>query len=67
LTMGASDSKEMQGLPMGAFVEGETAPVLDEKCFQSIHAFLFLFLYFFFFQESNQGTLPWCGDQWWQC
>jgi hypothetical protein len=37
------------------------------KCFQAHSFLLYLFLYCFFFQEANQGTLPWHGDQWWQC
>jgi hypothetical protein len=45
---GCRDSREMQGLPVGAFVEGELAPVLDANVSKPIHAFysysLLLFL-----------------------
>jgi hypothetical protein len=58
-----SDSREMQGLPVGAFVEGELhLPWINVS--KPIHAFYSLLL---FLQEANQGTLPWCGGQWWQC
>jgi hypothetical protein len=63
---GCSDSREMQSLPVDAFVR-RVAPVLDANVSKPIHAFYSLFLYCFFFQEANQGTLSWRGDQWWQC
>jgi hypothetical protein len=33
------------------------------KYFQA-HSCLLIFI---FFQDANQRTLPWLGDQWWQC
>jgi hypothetical protein len=52
-------------LPVGAFV-----PAMDVFFFKPILAFiLFIFYCFFSFfcSRANQGTLPWRGDQWWQC
>jgi hypothetical protein len=54
---GCSDGREMQGLPVGAFVEGELH-LSWIKMFPSPFIPLFLFLYCFFFQEATQGTLP---------
>jgi hypothetical protein len=66
LDKGCSDGREIQGLPVGAFVEGGLH-LSWRQTFPSPFMSLFLFLYFFFFQEATQGTLPWRGDQWWQC
>jgi hypothetical protein len=63
---GCSDSREMHGLPVGAFVEGELHLSWMQMFPSPFMPFIFI-LYCFFFQEANQGTLPWRGDQWWQC
>jgi hypothetical protein len=57
----------MQGLPVGAFVEGELH-LSWMQMFPSpfMPFYSYFFIAFFFFQEANQGTLPWRGDQWWQ-
>jgi hypothetical protein len=57
----------MQGLPMGAFVEGELHLSWMQMFPSPFMPFYSLFFYCFFLQEANQGTLPWCGGQWWQC
>jgi hypothetical protein len=64
--MGAVEAGECKVLPVGAFVEGELHLSWMQFFPSPIHAFYSLFL-FFFLQEANQGTLPWRGDQWWQC
>jgi hypothetical protein len=56
-----SDSRD--GLPVGAFVEGELH-LSWTQCFQAHSCLLSSF---FFFQDASQRTLPWLGDQWWQC
>jgi hypothetical protein len=61
-------------LPMGAFVRRRVVPVLD-AFFPSpfllfiiiLFIFYLLLLFPFFCSKANQGTLPWHGDQWWQC
>jgi hypothetical protein len=63
---GCSESREIQGLPMGAFVEGELHMswmlIFPSPFMPFIFYSLFLSL-----QEASQGTLPWRGDLWWQC
>jgi hypothetical protein len=58
----------VQALPVGAFVEGELhlswmqffpIPFMPFILYSSFFYSLLLFL-----QEANQGTLPWCADQW---
>jgi hypothetical protein len=51
---------------VGAFVEGELHLSWMQFFSKPIHAFILSSLFIFFFQEANQGTLPWRGDQWWQ-
>jgi hypothetical protein len=63
---GCSESREMQGLPVGAFVEGELH-LSWMQMFPSPFMPFILYSLLFFLQEANQGTLPWRGDQWWQC
>jgi hypothetical protein len=63
---GCSESREMQGLPVGAFVEGELH-LSWMQMFPSPFMPFILHSLLFFLQEANQGTLPWHGDQWWQC
>jgi hypothetical protein len=63
---GCSESREMQGLPVGAFVEGKLH-LSWMQMFPSPFMHFVLYSLFLFLQEANQGTLPWHGDQWWQC
>ena len=63
---GCSDSREMQGLPVGAFVEGELH-LSWMQMFPSPFMPFILYSLLFFLQEANQGTLPGHGNQWWQC
>jgi hypothetical protein len=63
---GYSDSREMQGLHVGAFVEGELH-LSWMQMFPSPFMPFILCSLLLFLQEVNQGTLPWHGDQWWQC
>jgi hypothetical protein len=56
----------MHGLPVGASVEGELHLSWMQIFSSSFMPFIFI-LFSFFFQEASQGTLPWRGDQWWQC
>jgi hypothetical protein len=61
---GCSDRREMQGLPVGAFVEGELH-VSYMKMFPSpFMPFILISLLLFL---SRHGTLPWRGDQLWKC
>jgi hypothetical protein len=53
---------------MGAFVKGELHlswmqifPSPFMPFILILYSFIFILL---FFQEANQGTLPWRGDQW---
>jgi hypothetical protein len=64
---GCSESREMQGLPVGAFVEGELHLSWMQMFPSPFMPFYSYFFIAFFFQEANQGTLPWRGNQWWQC
>jgi hypothetical protein len=63
---GCSESKGVQGFPVGAFVEGELHLSWMQFFPSPFMSFILLFL-LLFLQEANQGTLPWRGDQWWQC
>jgi hypothetical protein len=54
---GCSESREIQGLPVGAFVEGE----LHLSWMQMFPIPFMLFIIYsllLFLQEANQGTLP---------
>jgi hypothetical protein len=61
---------------VGAFVEGElhlSCPFFPaHRCILSKLILAFILFYSFiaflfsFCSRANQGTLPWCGDQWWQ-
>jgi hypothetical protein len=53
----------MQGLPVGAFVEGELH-LSWMQMFPSPFMPFILYSLLFFLQEANQGTPPWRGDQW---
>jgi hypothetical protein len=55
-----SDSKD--GLPVGASVEGEL-----HLSWMQIFPSPFMPFNLHFFQDANQRTLTWLGDQWWQC
>jgi hypothetical protein len=57
----------MQGLPVGSFVEGELHLFWMQMFPSPFMPFILISLFAFFFQDANQGTLPWRGDQWWQC
>jgi hypothetical protein len=63
---GCSESREMQSLLAGAFVEGELHPSWMQVFSKPILAF-YSYFSLLFLQEAKQGTLPWRGDQWWQC
>jgi hypothetical protein len=54
-------------LTCGCVCRRQAEPVLDASVSKPNSCLLFLFLYCFFSQEAYQGTLPWRGDQWWQC
>jgi hypothetical protein len=62
-----SDSREIHGLPVGASVEGELHLSWMQMFPSPFMPFVFFSFIVFLFQEANQGTLPWRGDQWWQC
>jgi hypothetical protein len=64
---GCSESREMQGLPVGAFVEGELHLSWMQMFPSPFMPFILISLLLFSFKRANQGTLPWHGDQWWQC
>ena len=49
---GCSESKEMQGLPVGSFVEGELHLSWMQMFPNPFMPFIFI-LYCFFFQEAN--------------
>jgi hypothetical protein len=51
--------------PVGAFVEGELylSWMYFSKPILAFYSFIF---YCFSCSRANQGTLPWCGDQWWK-
>jgi hypothetical protein len=68
--VGAVRAKDAQVSPVGAFVEGEL--YLSWMHFFQAHSCLYSFLalffylfffFFFFYSRTNQGTLPWHGDQ----
>ena len=63
---GYSDRREMHGLPVGVFVEGELH-LSWMQMFPSPFMPFILYSLLLFLQEANQGTLPSCGGQWWQC
>jgi hypothetical protein len=54
---GCSECREMQGLPVGAFVEGELH-LSGMKIFPSPFMPFILYSLLLFLQETNQGTLP---------
>jgi hypothetical protein len=60
---GCSKGQGCNVLPVGAFVEGELS--LSWMHFFQAHSCLYSFYSFicFFCSKSNQGTLPWHGDQ----
>jgi len=69
--VGAMRAKDAKMLPMGAFVEGELY-LSWMHFFPSPFLPLFFFLFysficfsssFSFHSRTNQGTLPWHGDQ----
>jgi hypothetical protein len=64
---GCNEGRGCKALPVGAFVEGKLhlswMQIFPIPCLYSFLLF-FYFLYCFFLQETNQGTLPWRGDQW---
>ena len=49
---GCSDNREMYGLHVGAFEEGELHLVMDANVSKPIHAF-YLYSYCLFFQEAS--------------
>jgi hypothetical protein len=55
----------MYGSPVGTSVEGEVHLSWMQMFPSPLMAFVFILL--LFLQEASQGTLPWRGDQWWQC
>jgi hypothetical protein len=63
---GCSDRREMKGLPVAAFVEGELH-LSWMQLFPSPFMHFILYPLLHFIPEVNQGTLPSRGDQWWQC
>jgi hypothetical protein len=58
LDKGCSDSREMQGLLVGAFVEGDLHLSWMQMFPSPFMPFVLYSLLIFFFQEANQGTLP---------
>jgi hypothetical protein len=66
LTMGVVRARECKVLPVGAFVECELY-LSWMQFFPSPFMPFILLILLLFLQEANQGTLPWRGDQWWQC
>jgi hypothetical protein len=54
---GCSESREMQGLPMGAYVEGELH-LSWMQMFPSPFMPLLFILYFFFFKKLIRGHCP---------
>jgi hypothetical protein len=66
LTMGAVRARGCKALPVGAFVEGELH-MSWIQFFPSPFMPFILYSLLLFLQEAIQGTLPWRGDQWWQC
>jgi hypothetical protein len=54
--------QKVDGLPMGASVGGEL-----HLSWMKIFPSPFMPFNIYFFQDANQRTLPWLGDQWWQC
>jgi hypothetical protein len=63
---GCSNSREMQSLPVGAFVEGELHLSWMQMFPSPFMPFILISL-LFFLQEATRGTLPWHGDEWWKC
>jgi hypothetical protein len=57
----------MHGLPVGASVEGELHLSWMQMFPSPFMPFILILIAFFFFQEASQGTLPYRGNQWWQC
>jgi hypothetical protein len=66
---GCSEGQGCKVLPVGAFVEGELylSWMHSFQAHSCLYSFLFFYCFSFSFcSRANQGTLPWCGDQWWQ-